>query len=541
MHRVLHEVTSRLTPPLNPIIMRGIATHELKGAEAYVDKVARSRFHGAIPGMEYHRYERCTPEEEFAEVTRERSNRRQYDIARSDLYMIRLKTSFPENGVQKELSDKYLYIPFCTDGGVIHLGGSRYHIKPVLTDKVISPGNRSLFVRMLGTKKNFHRSGYSIRVDEQTKPTFITHSLIYDAKKKASLPATTKAESTMVHYLLQRYGFSEMCRKYLGHVPVVGTEETITKENYPESDWVIVSTYYTHIKPATVVENLYQASNLRVAIRRDKWDYATISFMSEFFYVVDHFPQSVTPENVDDKDNWLILLGYILIGGHYTIGRIFNQMQEHLTSLNDFVDEGAMAKLSEKGYVIEDFYDFVAMLTVRFPDLLAENDRIGNIYEKYYDVTYHTLRLITYALTHMRYELQRTAKRCNPVYTNVNQTWVRKLTPGAIFSLSSEGHVVEVVSYCGDNWYPRLTSKVSEQEKAASGGKGRSGRGSKEGNFLDASMIEGGSLLFLPKTNPTPVANMNPYLNINFATGNIIRNPNLIDVIERTRLKLDNK
>lgn len=540
MHSVLAKVVSKMTPEANPYIMRGMATEDLKDADVYIGNVARRRFHGAIQGFEYHGHERCTPQQEYEEVTRLRNNRRQFDVARSDLRMIRLDTSFNDNGIQRALNPKFLYIPFATEGGLIHIGGALYHIKPVLTDKVISPGNRSLFVRMLGTKKNFFRSGYSICVDGSMKPTFVTHSLIYDAKKKHNLPATTKAESTMVHYLLQRYGFTETFRKYLGHVPIVGTAQEVNEKNYPADDWVIVGTYYTRFKPAGYVEQLYTSSNLQMAVRRDQWNYATIAFVSEFFYIVDHFPSYVNEDNIDDKDNWLKLLGYILIGGHFSIGRIFSQMQEHLTSLDDFVDEGAMEKLSEKGYRITDFYDLVAMLTIKFPDLLAENDRTGNIYEKYYDVTYHTLRVITYALTHMRYELQRTAKRFSPVWNNVNQTWTRKLNPGPIYGLASENRVVEVVSYCGDNWYPRLTSKVSEQEKVA-GGKGGGRRGSKEANFLDASMIEGGSILFLPKSDPTPVANINLYAKINRATGSLIPNPDLVAVLAETREKLDNK
>ena len=541
-HSILAKVVAKRTPKLNPHIMRGLAVHYLRDAEKekYINHYARKTIHGAVPGLEYHGYERCTPEEEYREVTKLRNNRRQYDMARSDMYMIRINATFPDSGKPRPLADKYLYLPSVGPGSLMHIGGSLFHIKSVLTDKVISPGHRSLFVRMLGTKKNFYRSGYSIRADGQVKPTFVTHSLIYDARK-ASLPPTTKAMSTMVHYLLQAYGFTETFRKYLGHVPVVGYEDEVNEKNYPASDWIIVSTYHTHMKPPGYIDNMYTPSTLQMAVRRDKWDYATIAFVSEFFYVVDHFPQNVTAENLDETSNWLILLGYILIGGQYTIGRVYSQMQEHLASLTDFVDDGAMEKLSERGYLIENFYDFVAMLTVQFPKLLAENDRVGNIYEKYYDVTYHTLRSITYALTRLRYDLQKTSKRFSPVFNNVNNTWVRKLLPGPIFGLSSEGRVVEVVSYPGDNWYFRLTSKVSEQEKVASAGKGGSRRGSKENNFLDVSMIEGGSILFLPKSDPTPVGNINPYVNINLATGSIIPNPEFVDVLARTRDLLDNK
>lgn len=551
-HSVLAEVCRQITPKLNPDIMRGLATRYLDSVVDYIDTVARRNFHGTVPGMEYMGYDLCTPEETFKEITRIRSNRRLYDCARSDIFMIKLKVGLRVNGELRPFQDKYLSLPFCTDGGIIYLGGTMYHIKPVLTNKVISPGHKLLFVRMLGTRKNFYRIGYSIKVDGETKTTFVVHSAIYDAKgssKRGTAPATTKAVSCMTHYLLLRYGFTEMCKKYLGHVPVVGTSKEINEENYPSTDWHIISTAHTHVKPHGVVEQAYESTKLRFAVRKDKWDQKTIALISEVFYVIDHFPSQVRVEDMDNRTNWMILLGYILVGGQYTIGRINSQMQEHLTSLDDFVDEFASDKLSEKGYEVRDFYDLAAMLSMYFPDLLSENDRANNIYEKYYDVMYHVMRPVTYALTKTRYELQRAAKRNLPehgdvdnaaLFNSLNQVFIRKLSSGAIFSLNTDDTVLETVSYCGGHWYPRITSKVSEQEKV-SGGKGGSRRGTSDADHLDVSMIEGGSILFLPKGNPTPVANLNPYVNIDIRTGSIIPNPKLKDLLAETKLKLDDK
>lgn len=551
-HSVLAKICRQITPPLNPDVMRGLATRYLKDAVGYIDTVTRRNFHEAVPGMEYMGYEVCTPEETFREITRMRSNRRLYDCASSSIFMIKIKVGLRVNGELQPFQEKYLSLPYCTDGGLMKLGGTLYHIKSVLTNKVISPGHKLLFVRMLGTRKNFFRIGYSIKVDGETKTTFVVHSAIYDAKgtsKKGTAPATTKAVSCMTHYLLLRYGYTEMCRKYLGHIPVVGTSKTITPENYPSTDWHIVSTAHIHVKPPGVVEQTYESSDIRIAVRKDKWDQGTISLISELFYVIDHFPTHVQVEHMDNCTSWRILLGYILVGGQYTIGRINSQMQEHLTSLDDFVDEFASDKLSEKGYEVRDFYDLAATLSMRFPDLLSENDRAGNIYEKYYDVIYHVMRPITYALTKTRYALQHAAKRDRPgrgdagnaaLFNSLNQVFIRRLQSGAVFNLNKDDTVLETVSYCGDHWYPRITSKVSEQEKA-SGGKGGSRRGMSDADHLDVSMIEGGSLLFLPKGNPTPVANKNPYVNIDARTGSIIPNPELKDLLERTKIKLDDK
>ena len=538
-----------MTPELNPDIMRGLATVHLKDSLKYLDSVARRNFEGCVPGLVYLGYDKCTPEEEYLEWTKVRGTRRQFDFAESYIYMIKIRLGLQVGDKIMEFKPKHIYVPYCTDGGLIKLSGSLFHIKPVLTNKVISPGYRQLFVRMLGTRKNFLRDGYSYKVDGETTTTFVVHAAIYDAgksNKKGIGPVTTKANSTMTHYLLLRYGYSGAFQKYLGHVPVVGYAEEITPEKYPPSDWVIVSTAHTSTKPSGVVESVYESSKIRLAVRRDQWNQATKALVSELFYVIDHFP-TVKVEDFDNPNCWLVFMGYILVGGQYTMGRIFSQMQEHLTSLEDFVDEFASDKLSEKGYKVDDFYDLAAMLSIGFPDLLAENDRAGNIYEKYYDVMYHVMRPITYALKKARYALQHSTKRLGPdreaangmLFDTLDQVLTRRLSPGATFSLTGDKTVLEAVSYSADSWYTRITSKVSEQEKN-SGGKG-SRRGTSDADHLDISMLEGGSLLFLPKGNPTPTAHFNPYANISRKTGSIIPNPDLVALLEETRAKLDDK
>ncbi len=551
-HSVNEMICRQITPELNPDIMRGLATVMLKNSVEYIDAIAKRNFHGCVPGLEYMGYELCSPEEEFRERTKVKTNKRQFDYAPSDIFMIKLKLGMWVNGKLEPFKPKFIDLPYARDGNLIYLGGTLSHIKMVLTNKVISPGNKLLFVRMLGTRKNFYRNGYSIRIDGETKTTFVVHSAIYDAKTSSRAPAgalTTKAVSVMSHYLLIKYGFTGMFEKYLGFVPVIGTTQEITEDKYPSDNWVIVSTAHTHVKPSGVVETVYESTQIRLAVRRDQWNQQTIALVSEFFYVIDHFPSHVRVEDVDNTNNWIRLLGFILVGGQYTMSRIFSQMNEHLTSLDDFVDEFAMDKLAEKGYEVNDFYDLAAMLSMRFSDLLAENDRAGNIYEKYYDVLYHVMRPVTYALTKARYALQHAAKRKRPaqddsgngaLFMNLEQVLSRKLNAGAIFKLQGDNTVLEPVSYCADHWYPRITSKVSEQEKV-NGANSSGRRGMSDADHLDVSMIEGGSLLFLPKGNPAPTANANPYMKIDRKTGSIIPNPKIAALLAATKIKLDDK
>lgn len=547
VHSVLARVCAEITPELNPDIMRGLATMYLKDTIPYLESIAKRNFHQCVPGLVFLGIEKCTTEEEYRDWTHARGAKRQFDFAESYIYRVKLRLGLQVGEEILEFKPKYLSVPYVLDGGLMKLSGSLFHVKPVLSNKVISPGHKQLFVRMLGTRKNFYRSGYSLKVDGQTQTTFVVHSAIYDAKtssKKGIGAVTTKANSTMTHYLLLRYGFTETFRKYLGHVPVVGYGDEITPEQYPPEDWVIVSTAHTHVKPAGFVESLYESSHIRLAVRKDKWTQATIALVSELFYVIDHFPDKIKPKDMDNPNAWLMTMGYILVGGQYTVDRIYSQMNEHLTSLDDFVDEFARDKLSEKGYVVDDFYDLAAMLSMYFPDLLAENDRAGNIYEKYYDVLYHVMRPISYALTRTRYAFQQAAKRgmgnnTSPeaLFSSLSQVLTRRLNPGAIFSLNGDSSVVETVTSSVDLWYTRLASKVSEQEKASGGKNGR--RGTSDADHLDVSMIEGGSLLFLRVSSP--VDTINPYVKIDRKTGSIIPYEPLKPLLEATRIKLDDK
>lgn len=552
-HSVLAEVCEEITPKLNPNIMRGLSTVILSQVEDYIRTVAKRNFHQCVPGLEFIELVRCTPEEEYNETTRNR-NRRVFDFAESYINMYRLRLGLWVDGKLQPFTDKYIYLPYVTDGGLIKLSGSLYHIKPMLTNKVISPGHKSLFVRVLGSKKFFYRSGYSIKINGDVETTSVVHATIYEAKdsskKTDAIAPRTKAVSCMMHYLLLKYGYTGAFKKYAGVVPVIGTDEDITVGNYPPEEWDIISTAHTSVKPKGVTEAVYESTKIRLAIKKADRTPAITSLISEFFYVVDHFPSMVHVKTVDNLDVWILLMGYILVGGQFSPGRIFSQMNEHLQTLDDFVDEYAIEKLAEKGHDIRDFYDLVAMLTMCYPELLGENDRAGNVYEKYYDVMYSTLRKVTYALTNTRFALQQVAKRgVRPVYqegsdgamySRLNQVLLRRLNPGAIFGLTNDETVREHVSYCGDLWFPRITAKVSEQERAAASKSG-GGRGTGEMDHLDASMIEGGSILFLPKSDPTPIANFNPYVNIDISTGSIIPNPELKDLLERTREKLDDK
>jgi hypothetical protein len=100
------------------------------------------------------------------------------------------------------------------------------------------------------------------------------------------------------------------------------------------------------------------------------------------------------------------------------------------------------------------------------------------------------------------------------------------LKPGSIFGLTRANIAAGSVSYSGDNKYFKLTSVIGQQQSVVGARRGRRTRTTVDASKrLHSSMIEAGSILFLPKSNPTPMIRANPYMHVNLANGEIVGNP----------------
>lgn len=530
MDALFSRLVKKWTTPVNAVVMDGLATLYMQKAEEYIDKVFRSASRSFPKGLIYLGYERCTPDEEYNEVTKVKNNKRIYDLAQSSLYLVKYKFSFED----QILPDRYVYLPFVGDAGIFYLGGSIYHITPVLSDKVISPGFDSIFVRLLRDKIIFKRCYHSFIIDNVRETTHVIWSQIYrKPRDNRKVPVTTKAVTTIPHYLFAKFGFTETFRRFAGFVPVVGESE-ITEENYPKSDWVICES--AQVKPKTYMGDFYEPTKIRLAIRRDKWTPITKALVVGFFYVIDHFPARFKPEYLDSQSLWMILLGHIVFSGLYGENKLFTSIQEHFMSLDDYVDTIITEKLKENNYEVNDFYELLALILSVFNNLVLDSEHSTlSMYGKSLEVLYYVLYDITAGIFKVNFRLSKLASKKPLILKDVIETFNKNMKMGAVFGLSSGKIITETVSYSGDHKYMKITSKITEQESLPGATRGKSKRlvvG--EDKHVDISMVEAGSLLFLSKSNPTPTNRVNPFIKIDFATGTILPNEKFKEVRERT-------
>ena len=505
----LLELMDSFTPKVNPDIGHGLAVKHLKYVENYVDDVMRSAASGFPKGLEYMGCARCTPQEEFNVVTRRRNNKRTLDVARSDLYYMRY--NFRYNG--KDLDPSYIYLPFVQECGTIMMGGSRFVISPVLSDKVISLGLTNIFVRLLRDKITFERKPHGVIIDNNREIVQVAWSLIYH--KQASmkkLKPTVKAECSLMHYLLCKFGFTKTFEKFGKCHAVVGRSE-INTTNYPQSDWVICQS--TQIKPKGFGKFAYTATDLKVAVRREQFTPMVKSLIGGFFYVVDHFPSRMEPQWVDNTRQWTVLFGHILFTAAFSEGKLYEDVSNHFRSLDEYIDNLVLVKLKDLGHNVVDIYDLFGIIIENFDMwLLGAVQKVSSMYDKELSILYHILESINNAIFNLNFKLKIAAKKeiTEKEIVNIMNS---VLKTGLIFAITRQHISMSTVSYSGDNKLFKITSLLVPQATKSSGAKKTKTSINDPTKRFHVSIAEIGGYACLPKSDPTGHSRINVFVKTN--------------------------
>lgn len=258
-----------------------------------------------------------------------------------------------------------------------------------------------------------------------------------------------------------------------------------------------------------------------------------------FFYIVDHFPDRFKADlsYLDDTALWMILIGHIRLSGVYGEHKLHTKIAEHFESLDGYLDTVVKEKLAERGIILENYYDLLNYIQVNFNEMIRENESSGLcVYGKNMEVLSYLLYDILYGFVMVKFRLNKILSRRPLTLKDVTENYHRQVRMGAIFSLSSGKIITEAVSYSGDSLYPKITAVIAEQKNRAGANRGQSDRVVVGPHYwIDLSMVTVGSVLNLPKSNPTPVARVNPWITIDRRTGTVLPNPKFEKLIEENR------
>lgn len=501
------------SPEFNQDICKGIAVKEVPFAQAHVDSRIRCGESQYPEGFEFVRSERCTPLEEYNVIIGARNgSSRIYDIARSDVYLVKYR--FRNQG--RDLDPVYLYLPFVRQAGMLYMSGKQFAVAPVMGDIAFEIEENSVFIRIPRAPMSFNRESFTMVVDGQRINEQIVYSQLHNKKSRTrSLKIRLgKVFTSLPHYLFARYGIYEAFLKYTGTRPIIMRESDYNPEEYPPEHWIKVSSM--RVAPRGVHGKLPYASmatDLIMLLDRGGYSPLAQEFAAGFFYVIDHFPDDVRdPEDLDDTWWWKVWLAVILWGENNNYGKLVNEIDQHLESLDGYVDQETIKTLQEINVDCVDLYDLMAYIMKEMQNMLdSKRGREANLYNKRLEVLRYLLRNINNQIFEFLFKITGSNKK---VLTDREYTTILKkhFKPWHIHGIRNQTEHPEVssVSNPSDNMFFKITSKIVQQSDTHGRGKSQDTKPIGPTMFLDSSFAAVTGFGVLPKSNPIGNNTFNP-------------------------------
>lgn len=529
--RTLGSFIEEISPKFNSQMVEGLCYHRLKTAVDYIDRFIKYGCRSKTDThLKYLGYKEVSPKDELKWLFGNKNSKTEYDIAENDIYLVKFFFQYADYEVREEL----LYVPYMHPGNVIHLSGNRLLVMPVLADKVISVGEKIIFINILTAKYNFTRSYTGVVVGGRLNRVPVINTELYKNQSK-KIEDTTKANTTVLHYLLANYGYSQTMTMLLGFVPI----PTLNSE--VEGHVIIKSTGQP---PQGYIRNkaLYQGSQIKFAVPLDKYNERSVYVIGNLFYVIDNFPDSVFPGDLEDMGMWRRLLGEIIHSGNHSLKYLSEKIDAHFNDLNSRFDNITIDKLADVGVNATNLIELINTIFLNFNEWIMNASPRSLYYNKTYEVESFALSNITSRITRIVLDINKEELRIDGGVLDektVDKIFKKYFKTKTVFSLKNERLFVASIDYCGDHHYPKNTSMVIQQESDfVNVNKGEANTSEKK--KLVASMATVGSILGLSKNNPTPVIRMNPYVNVDPVTGTILPHPQWNYIVEETDKLLSN-
>jgi len=522
------------SPKFNTVVAGGLVAKQMQFVEQYIERIIRCAEPSFPPGFKFIRSIRCTPQEEFQVVTAKRNNRQTYELSRSDVYL--MKYMFEFQG--EELRPHYLLLPYVSPAGLIQIRGSLFGISPVLADHAVSVGVDSIFIPVNKDKLTFKRLVHHYYADGARETGHVVWSAVYHTskRKRGASRKTIDARTSNVHYLFCKYGLTRTFAEFANADVRVGVDD-INDENYPAADWVICTSL--QLKPRGVRERFYQASPVRLAIRREHFNATTSGMIGAFFYIADHFPDRVFPEHVNDESLWKILLGHMIFAADESEGKILLKVDDHMQSLDSYIDGMVKEWLRDDSVFVDDIYGLFMHVIETFATRVTQaGSDVASMHGKRLTILRYILSDIISGIFNMTFAFQRNAKKGLTKVEIVN-IMKGELKTELIYRINREHGEVASVSNPGDNMVYKITTNVVLQANSSGGTRARAKAATIDASKLcHSSIAEVGSYTNLPKSEPSGRQRINPFVRVS-PDGSIERDPAKVELLDRIQRAIE--
>ena len=529
MNVVLAKLYDKVVTKFNDDITGGFAVKELDGVLDYIDNVFKSSMKSSSPLLQYNGYERLTYMEEANLLIKKNSAPKEFDVANTDTYMVRLLVSY--NG--EEIPNVNIPIPFVRDGGIMDISGTPYSIVPVLTDTVISPTDKNVFVRLLCDKLIIESASRNFLKNGDIKIARIIYS---NALHRVRLKGNDLGDvvNPAALYLFGKFGLVKSFEDRTGLTPVVTTNEDSIK--YKETHDIYTS---TKIKPRKLKADVYIPHNICICVPKSKNELSEALAFS-FLYTLDMLPnvaegiRAVLEDNDVEKEikYWRYIMSRLIFKDTYSPDKGVADVDNQYITLNSYIDPITMKRLSEADMEVSDIFDLISLLLINYSYWLSKGKEFSNnIFNRYIDILYYLLYDYVVGIHKVISDITRfDSSSSAPMLPNkVKRLFNAHLSPRTIYKVTTGGINIALVhaASISDNMYMKFTSTMELQERGEGVKRGTKNQFPVSVRTITGHELYSSSMLYLPKPCPTGQVKVNPTARFT-ETGRIDPDPALV-------------
>ena len=521
----LFNLLNKEIPKFNQDIIDGLAYVQLKSAKNDVDRVMRTAESTMPDGFAFMGSQACGPQETYRVITglnsKTDTRTRAVDMAWNDLYMV--KYQFELDG--DPLTDRYQYLPMPRKGNLMSIGDRVFTITPVLGDRCFSIGVDNVFVPLNRAVVTYKQLIHSIDVDGMFTSRLVVWSKLHNRGGSAINGRDSdrlrigQVFTTIGHYLFAKYGLLETFQKFCKCDIHVINETNL--DAYVNEHGLKLTEYH-QVRSRKVKPDGFKAkinysdiqSDVMVLIKMEETTPLALDLLCAFFYMIDYYPEYNDVEELKTTWNWKVWMGFVLWGDQLGHGKLVENVDSHLVTLDKYVDDEVKHLLrEEEDLVVADFYELCVFILNNMGDMIRDNSyEIGSMYNKSLLVNRYVLSDINDNIFKAVFEISNNRKKKHQA-KDYNKVLGRYMGHATItkLRLTSEKPYMSTCSLPGDNRLFKLGIQVVRQSKSTrDGGKSSGINVNDPANHLHESILEAGNYLILPKRSPTGDSTINP-------------------------------
>lgn len=513
------------TPKMNPDIANGLAVKMIPKAVDYLDTVIKSVAKDFIPGLRYIGISRCTPDEELRKVNTKKNDKYVIETAKSSLYLVKLLFGYTDPtaidiqtgknlNAEEMLEPCYMYLPYVDEAGLLYISGAKYFISPIMADVVLSFEKNGVFLNLLRAKFSIKDIRHEMLKDGIFEEQKILYSSIYNIKPAEVVDKVeTRPLCTLAHYLFCYKGFFNTFKEYANCTPIIGGKE-INTTNYPQDEWHI---YESARKKLRRSKSLIFSPH-KLAIRKSETTQMSECLIAALFYLLDNFPNSFKDVSwINDNTKWRIMMGEIIFGLSKSAGTLTESIDDHLKSLDQFLDTIVKYKLETIGIYVNDIYEFFAHVINNYNDWsIKSKENLNSLYDKELSVLHYTLSKIVESINTFYFKLKSAYKSAGSrtlTKEDINKLLRINIKPRKIFWIKDNPSGLNTVAYAGDNKVVKITCNNIPQKSLGTTSSSDIDIDDPV-NRLHTSFMVIGSHLNLPKSSPIGYKTLSPYIKL---------------------------